>query len=1094
MGRAHAKFVRPWIIVFFLCCLNCGCSRDIPQDLIEMNDRGVAQMGQFDYEAAHRTFAQLVDERPDWLEARINLAIATLNRQEEGDERKSLEILASVLSEHPDNARALYTSGVISFHLGETDSALDYFTRTVELDPQDAFASYFLGQTHLQMQQHQEAQRWLLRSIELDPYLTSGYWAANQASRRLGEIDLADELVTTYNRLKANPAARTASIAYLKMGPKAEAQSLTVQPSVSLQQPMGKVFGEPITLDTVDAKNVDIAVFISGISNSVDLFLSGEDAIVWSKADLQTADLQLRSSIALNGVRSMLVGDLDNDTKTDLVLCGSQGIHWTPIEEATDSDQLLPELLGEHSCFAAALIDADHDGDLDVVYSRNRGVYQLTNLRDEGSNFSEVVLLEGDYDSTVTSLIASDIDSDRDIDLLLLHEDFSLVGLRNDRTWNFSTFGGMGEAISELVLNAVAGDIDADGYPDIVYSTPDSRIATASFDGTNWRKNELGSLERLLNAEESAMADAVISELSLADITGDGQMELLVTTKGYVYAFYLNSLKVAATIAMPDLISAIPVYIDESSGPGLLTLSAEGLQVVPPGSGRFNFLAIDPVGERDSSQMRSNSSGIGTRVKLRHGGMWSIQDRIDSHSGPHQSLMPLMFGVSGNATANNVVLEWSDGVFQTELDLEASTFHRLQETERQLASCPVIFVWDGTEFAFVSDVLGVGGLGFFVSPNSYATPRPIERYLLQPGMLQARNERYAVKIAEPMEETLYLDSGFLEVVDLPVGWGLTIDERMATSGPNATGRLITFRDETIPSRATAKNDINITDKILQRDYVAPDPGILDHRFIGRLQDDYSITLWFDKPIPTQDQVLVADGWIEYPYSQTAFSAWQAGAEYNPPTLEALDEHGHWTVIAESFGYPAGMPREMAFPLPDLPERTVALRISTNLEIYWDRLRLVTEESPPEDMIVQRLVPIDASVQRTGFARRTTGKQRLPHYDYTARSTYWDAKYQEGTYTSYGNVLNLVKETDGAVGIIGSGEEIHLEFPLASPRLPSHQRLYILEFRGWARDMDLYTKHGETVEPLPWLEELELDQRKRVQQLHDQYNVRFEQGL
>ncbi|MCY4143793.1 MAG: tetratricopeptide repeat protein [Gammaproteobacteria bacterium] len=1059
-----------------------------------MNDRGVAQMGQFDYEAAHATFSRLVEERPDWIVARINLAIATLNRQEEVDERKALEILASVLTEQPDNVRALYTSGVISFHLGDTDSALDFFTKTVELDPQDAYASYFLGQTHLQLQQHQDAQRWLLRSIELDPYLTSGYWAANQASRRLGEVDLAEELVTSYNRLKANPAARTASIAYLKMGPKAEAKSMNLQSSVSLPIPMGEIFGESILLNEVDIKNHGMALFISGTSNFVDLFLAGEETVSWYQAELQKPGLRLRYSIAVNGVHAMLVGDLDNDTYTDLVLCGATGTHWMPIEKATDPDQLVPDLLSEHSCHAAVLIDADHDGDLDVVYSRDRGVYQLTNLRDEGSNFSEVVLMDESNDSTVMSIVASDMDSDRDIDLLLLQESDIAFALRNDRTWNFSPFAGLSEAIAETVASAVAGDIDADGFPDIVYSTPDARVAKVSFDGTKWQKSELGPLKGLLNVEESVLADAVISELALADVTGNGQMELLITSKDYLYAIDLNSLQSIATIATPNLISAIPVYVDERSGPGLLTLSEEGLQIFPPGQGRFDFLAIDPVGERDSSQMRSNSSGIGTRVKLRQGGMWSVQDRIDSHSGPHQSLMPLMFGVGGNESANNVVLEWSDGVFQTELDLSAGAIHRLQETERQLASCPVIFVWDGSEFAFVSDVLGVGGLGFFVSPGTYATPRPIERYLLQPGMLQARNERYAVKIAEPMEETLYLDSGFLEVIDLPMGWSLTIDERMATSEPNPMGRLIAFRNETIPNRATATDDVDITEEILHRDYVAPDPGVLDNRFIGRLAGDYSVTLWFDESIPSHDQVLVADGWIEYPYSQTAFSAWQADADYRPPTLEALNEQGHWTVIAESFGYPAGMPREMAFPLPPLPDRTVALRITTNLEIYWDRLRLVTEEAPPDEMEVQRLVPIDASVQRTGFARRTTGNQRLPHYDYTARSTYWDAKYQEGTYTRYGDALNLVKETDGAVGIIGSGEEIHLEFPLALPQSPSHQRFFILEFRGWARDMDLYTNHGETVEPLPWLEELETDQLKRVRHLHERYNVRFEMGL
>lgn len=1051
-------------------------------------------MGQFDYAAAHRTFSQLIDERPHWEVARVNLAIATLNRQEEGDESRALDILASVLQEQPDNVRALYTSGVISFHLGETDGALHYFTHTVELDPQDAYASYFLGQTYLQLQQYQEAQRWLLRSIELDPYLTSGYWAANQASRRLNQVELAEELVADYNRLKANPASRTASIAYLKMGPKAEALSVALQILHSHPIPTGALFSESIVLQELDTKNHGLAVFTSGTSSSSGVFLAGDTTVSWFNMDLRVPSMHLRSEISLQGVRSMLIGDLDNDTRTDLVMCGTEGIHSLSIEGAEQATQLVPELLVEHPCHASVLVDADHDGDLDIVYSRARGVHQLTNLRDEGSNFSDVLLMDTSSESTVVSVIASDMDSDRDIDLFLLNKDLGTVGLRNDRTWNFTFLAELSEAIGGPATVAIAGDIDADGYSDIVYSSLNNRIAAVAFDGTNWAKREMRLVSSLDATAETGWAPDDIKEMALADVTGNGQLELLVTSHDAMYVADLNSMQLRETIAIPNLISAIPVYVDEGSGPGLLTLSTTGLQFLPPGPGRFDFLSIDPVGERDSSQMRSNSSGIGTRVKLRNGGTWSIQDRIDNHSGPHQSLMPLMFGLRGQKAANNVVLEWSDGVFQTEIDLQSNTLHKLHETERQLASCPVVFVWNGSEFTFVSDVLGVGGLGFFVSPGRYATPRPFERYLLAPDLLQPRSGHYAVKIAEPMEETLYLDSASIEVVDLPSGWSLAIDERMATSEPNPTGRLITFREETIPDRVTNHDDDDVTDKVLQSDRIAPDPGMLDYRFIGRLAEEFVLTLWFDNSIPVSNQVLLADGWIEYPYSQTAFGAWQAGAEYRPPTVEALDQRGSWTVVADSFGYPAGMPREMALPLPDLPNGTIALRVTTNLEIYWDRIRLVTEEPPPRAMRIQKLAPIVAKTRRSGFARRTTAKQRLPHYDYAARSTYWDAKYQEGAYTRFGDVLELVSTTDGAVGIIGSGEEVHMEFPLASDQLGGHRRFFILDFRGWARDMDLYTQHGETVDPLPWIEDLAPAERRAVERMHEVYNVRFEQGL
>ena len=43
---------------------------------------------------------------------------------------------------------------------------------------------------------------------------------------------------------------------------------------------------------------------------------------------------------------------------------------------------------------------------------------------------------------------------------------------------------------------------------------------------------------------------------------------------------------------------------------------------------------------------------------------------------------------------------------------------------RKPSSCPVLFSWDGERFAYVTDILGVGGLGFFVSPDRYAPPDP----------------------------------------------------------------------------------------------------------------------------------------------------------------------------------------------------------------------------------------------------------------------------------------------------------------------------------------------------------------------------------
>ena len=54
-------------------------------------------------------------------------------------------------------------------------------------------------------------------------------------------------------------------------------------------------------------------------------------------------------------------------------------------------------------------------------------------------------------------------------------------------------------------------------------------------------------------------------------------------------------------------------------------------------------------------------------------------------------------------------------------------------------------------------------------------------------------------------------------------------------------------------------------------------------------------------------------------------------------------------------------------------------------------------------------------------------------------------------------------------ILGSGEEVALEFdPTALPRVPSGwTRDYFFFADGFAKDMDFYAAHPQTVEPLPF---------------------------
>src|SRR6266545_147325 len=74
-----------------------ACSRNpatrSADDVVALNNRGVGLMGQFDYEQARDVFSRLAAQHPEQSDLQVNLAIATLNRQHEGDGSAALQIL-----------------------------------------------------------------------------------------------------------------------------------------------------------------------------------------------------------------------------------------------------------------------------------------------------------------------------------------------------------------------------------------------------------------------------------------------------------------------------------------------------------------------------------------------------------------------------------------------------------------------------------------------------------------------------------------------------------------------------------------------------------------------------------------------------------------------------------------------------------------------------------------------------------------------------------------------------------------------------------------------------------------------------------------
>ncbi|MCZ6710505.1 MAG: FG-GAP-like repeat-containing protein, partial [Gammaproteobacteria bacterium] len=1015
-------------------------------------------------------------------------AIATLNRDEEGDVTQALSMLYEVLAVDKDHLRAHYLAGLLHLYQGEVEASNAHLERVIAADPNDAYAHLFFAQNLIQISELARALTSYQYAMDVDPYLRSAYYGASLALRRLDREDEALAMLELFERLNNNPRARLAEFKYTRMGPKAEAISIGSSAKPPPATPVGELFAPPVDLDlaglTTAAHLTAVDINADG---KLDIFVTGQDStrVLLGNADGAFDDVTDHPLAGLENVNAAFWGDVDNDGGLDVYLCNAgpnqlwslRADEW--MEIAGDAG-----VNDEGVCVDGGVLDADHDGDLDIYVANASGADELFSNNLNGSFRGLMAAGWLANPGSTRQFLAADFDGDRDVDLVTLNTELPNSVWTNDRLWRYEPFEALSVLAETALAAAVSGDLDADGSPEIYgVSMAGKLVKIARASTGSW------TLETQINAAPEG------AYLAVQDFDGDGIQDLLVGANTGIRILLGGTQEQLLPSSGMDAGQAIVLSDNAAQGPSLVAPITGGLRLWRPGSGRHGFLGLTFSGkQKGANTMRSNRSGIGTQIALRVLDRWTIASKLDVHSGPGQSLQPLLMGLGGRSEADYVAVNWSDGVFQTELGLQPARVHHIEETQRQLSSCPVLFAWNGSDYGFVSDILGVGGLGFFAEPGVANTPRPWENLLLPVGALVARDDRYLLKISEPMEENAYLDAVRLRVYDLPDGWDMVLDERMATGAPEVSGRAIFYRN-TIPFlRAFDQTGAEVSEQLRHTDGRAPPLPDLDARFIGRTHSKHVLELEFAEALNQQGAhpVLVANGWLEYPYSQTVFAAWQADATFDPPTLSARGEDGKWVTVYESFGYPAGMPRTMALPLNDLPPLTKALRLTGNLEVYWDQIFIALEETP--DAVVIQMIPLkSARLAKTGFPRRTTGPQRRPDYDYQDRQPFWDARYLPGVYTRLGPVTPLLTQVDDAVVIVGSGEEVHLEFEALMHPLQGQHRRIVVEGRGWAKDMDLYTLNGDTVGPLPTRGTATPADAERRRVLHESYNVRYQSG-
>jgi hypothetical protein len=359
-----------------------------------------------------------------------------------------------------------------------------------------------------------------------------------------------------------------------------------------------------------------------------------------------------------------------------------------------------------------------------------------------------------------------------------------------------------------------------------------------------------------------------------------------------------------------------------------------------------------------------------------------------------------------------------------------------------------------------------------MGPGVYAEPDRDESVAIPGEMLRPDGGVCRIAIAEPMDETAYLDQLRLEAVDRPPGISTTPDERFSTGGQPPTGELVAWKTAIEPVKATDLNGRDLTEVLRRWDRRTADQFSRLAGFNG-YAEEHGIVLDFADRLSrfglSDPLVLCLAGWVEYPFSQTNYAAATAGIALAFPVLERQQDDGSWKVIDANPGCPAGLPRMTTLDVTGkLTGPRCVLRLRTNLECYWDQAFVTVREASPGIRV--SAVPLRrATLGYRGHMNEVSPDGRMPMLYAHEAVTASPLALMRGRLTRYGDVATLLQDDDDRLCLVGPGDEVVAEFDASAlPVLPSGwTRAFVLRATGYCKDADLFTASGDTVGPLPW---------------------------
>jgi Flp pilus assembly protein TadD len=766
---------------------------------------------------------------------------------------------------------------------------------------------------------------------------------------------------------------------------------------------------------------------------------------------------------AVDGVRldpaaRLAVVDLDDDGPLDLVAWSPAGTTVLRGDGAGGFRDTTSRWGLGPGAGAVAAIDFDLDGDLDLALFGGgwpAGALLRSNLVDPLAPTRALPALAAG--GAIAARVA-DLDRDGDPDLVVLFPDHLLLldNLRQGRFADVTARAGLSGAGGGRDL--VVADLDGDGWPDLVLGGDDGAIEL---------RNRNGGFE-----PPRTLATRPCDRLAKLDGDNDGRIDLACAGPGGDALLHAAADGRRSVEELPGSSGVAALAAADLDHDGDLDLASSG-----PGGAAWEE-NLD--GNRHGwLSVRLAGLARGNGKNNRHG----LQSILEVHAGDAVQVVqvdgePTHVGLGEARRADRLRVVWPNGVPQDRLDVAAD--QRLVEEQVLKGSCPFLYAWQGDRFEFVTDLLWNGPLGMPLAPGVWATADPGTVVRSEGGAWAKADPeeivkvdrtvpdhgRYRFVVTEELWEATFLDRIRLWVVDHPEGTEAASTLKVQP-GQIVDDRVVVSRDVRPVVQAIDGRGRDVTRRVAERDEIYAD-GFTRGRFQGAAEP-WSIE--FDLgAAPARPVRLHLDAWI-FPAdaSLNLAIADRRDLPYLPPRLDMLTASG-WRPLVESIGFPAGKTKTMVVDTPALPAGVHRLRIVSSLWLGFDRIAWSDEPDDAAARIVARLAPARAVLGFGGYSALVRTAPNGPHFpDFAHRSPASPWLPFPGRYTRYGDVRELLENTDDRSVILAAGDQLDLDFDAASvpPPAPGFVRTVFLESFGWDKDADRNTWQSAHLGPLPF---------------------------